>query len=183
MLAISLIEARAAILSSIIVIVYFLPSLYLILKELCRYNRAYQYRVNYFTLYPGFIANILISNTSKKDTITSTVGRIAFTEESSNGRFLYWRDAWDYVMKNPILVVDLEIEIVSIGEGKEHISGYTVPYHAHNDFIHVFTGAGIPGGLVYIGIFATLIIYLFILLYRKYKTEIQNCNIFSCYCL
>ena len=66
-------------------------------------------------------------------------------------------------MKNPIFGSGLgNWKIASIGEGKEHISGYTVPYHAHNDFIHVFTETGIPGGLVYIGIFATLsFIYLF----------------------
>ena len=127
------------------------------------------------TIIPYLIAmlfNIGITNTANKGTITETVGRIAFTEESSNGRFQYWGDALDYVLKNPILASGLgNWKIASISEGKEHISGYTVPYHAHNDFIHVFTETGIPGGLAYLSIFACLTLYLFLLLYRKYKAQ------------
>ena len=173
-LAVSLIEARAAILSSIIVFSLFLAfQLYLIIKKTLPITIGLT-NIG-LTILPyilALLANILISNASKKGTIASTVGRIAFTEESSNGRFQYWGDALDYVLKNPILGSGLgNWKIASIDEGKEHISGYTVPYHAHNDFIHVFTETGIPGGLVYIGIFATLTIYLLILLYRKYKTQ------------
>ena len=39
----------------------------------------------------------------------------------------------------------------------------TVPYHAHNDFIHVFAETGILGGISYIGIFVILTFYLFLL--------------------
>ena len=78
----------------------------------------------------------------------------------------------DYVLDNPILASGLgNWKIASISEGKEHINGYTVPYHAHNDFIHVFTETGIPGGLTYLSIFASLTLYLFLLLYRKYKAH------------
>ena len=174
LLAISLIEARAAILSSIIVFILFsvFQVYQLLYKKVTPKLGITQLGL---TILPYLIAiglNLIITNASKKGTITETVGKIAFTEESSNGRFLYWGDALDYVLKNPIFGSGLgNWKIASIDEGKEHISGYTVPYHAHNDFIHVFTETGIPGGLVYIGIFATLTIYLFILLYRKYKTQ------------
>ena len=173
-LAISLIEARAAILSSIIVIFLFLIfQLYLILNRTLPLKKGVS--IICFTILPYIVAlfvNILISNSSNKDTITNTVGRIAFTEESSNGRFQYWGDAWDFVLKNPIFGSGLgNWKIASIQEGKEHISGYTVPYHAHNDFIHVFTETGIPGGLMYLGLFSLLTFYLFILLYRKYTLK------------
>ena len=125
--------------------------------------------------------NIGITNSANKGTITETVGRIAFTEESSNGRFQYWGDALDYVLKNPIFASGLgNWKIASISEGKEHISGYTVPYHAHNDFIHVFTETGIPGGLTYLSIFVCLTSYLLLLLYQNIKLkEFLNYNIFS----
>ena len=124
------------------------------------------------SLFLAMLFNIGITNSANKGTITDTVGRIAFTEESSNGRFQYWGDALDYVLKNPILASGLgNWKIASISEGKEHINGYTVPYHAHNDFIHVFTETGIPGGLTYLSIFACLTLYLFLLLYRKYKAQ------------
>ena len=173
-LAVSLIEARAAILSTIIVFILFL--LFQVYLLVIKYYHAKQAVLNLvLTIIPYFIAmlfNVGITNSANKGTITDTVGRIAFTEESSNGRFQYWGDALDYVIKNPILASGLgNWKIASISEGKEHISGYTVPYHAHNDFIHVFTETGIPGGLTYLSIFACLTLYLFLLLYRKYKAQ------------
>ena len=158
-LAISLIEARAAILSSIIVLVFFIAfQFYQILVKKVQIKTGI---TNIFlTVFPYVIAlliNITITNSAQKGTRTDTVGRIAFTEESSNGRFDYWGDALDYVLKHPILGSGLgNWKIASIEQGKEHISGYTVPYHAHNDFIHVFTETGIPGGLAYLCIFAVL---------------------------
>lgn len=173
-LAISLIEARAAILSTLVVFVLFL--LFQIYLLLAKHYTLKEGLLNIgLTLTPYLLAllmNVSITSTAKKGTITDTVGRIAFTEESSNGRFQYWGDALDYIKENPIFGSGLgNWKIASISEGKEHISGYTVPYHAHNDFIHVFTETGIPGGLVYIAIFACLTFYLFILLYNKYKAS------------
>lgn len=173
-LAISLIEARAAILSTLVVFILFLLfQVYLLSNK--HYNTKQGLLNLVLTIIPYFLAmlfNIGITNSANKGTITDTVGRIAFTEKSSNGRFQYWGDALDYVLKNPILASGLgNWKIASISEGKEHISGYTVPYHAHNDFIHVFTETGIPGGLTYLSIFACLTLYLFILLYQKYKAQ------------
>ena len=173
-LAVSLIEARAAILSSIIVFFLFLSfQFYQILTKNVTLKRGIvQISLTVLPYLLAIFVNIFITNSDKKGTIGDTVGRIAFTEKSSNGRFQYWGDALDYVLKHPILGSGLgNWKIASIEEGKEHISGYTVPYHAHNDFIHVFTETGIPGGLAYIAIFATLTFYLFLLLYKKYKTQ------------
>ena len=173
-LAISLIEARAAILSTIIV--FFLFLLFQVYLLVIKHYTLKQGVLNLvLTIMPYFVAmlfNITITNTANKGAITDTVGRIAFTKESSNGRFQYWGDALDYVLKNPIFASGLgNWKIASISEGKEHISGYTVPYHAHNDFIHVFTETGIPGGIAYLAIFACLTVYLLLLLYRKYKGQ------------
>ena len=173
-LSVSLIEARSAILSSLIVLVLFLLfQLYLLLAK------YYSLKVGVLnillTLLPYTVAllfNLGITNSAKASSLTDTLGKIAFTEESSNGRFQYWGDALDYVLDNPILASGLgNWKIASISEGKEHINGYTVPYHAHNDFIHVFTETGIPGGLTYLSLFACLTLYLFLLLYRKYKAQ------------
>ena len=173
-LSVSLIEARSAILSSLIVLVLFLLfQLYLLL------TKFYSFKVGVLnillTLLPYTVAllfNLGITKSAKASSLTDTVGKIAFTEESSNGRFQYWGDALDYVLENPIFASGLgNWKIASISEGKEHINGYTVPYHAHNDFIHVFTETGIPGGLTYLSIFTCLTLYLFLLLYRKYKAH------------
>ena len=173
-LSVSLIEARAAILSSIIVLILFVFfQIYIVLSRVLTLKQGLSSVI--LTVLPYIIAlitNTAITNSANKTTITDTVGRIAFTEESSNGRFQYWGDAWDYIKENPIIASGLgNWKIASIGKGKEHISGYTVPYHAHNDFIHVFTETGIFGGLAYLGLFVTLTIYLLILLYNKYKKK------------
>lgn len=174
LLSVSLIEARAAILSTLIVSVLFLSyQIYLLIIK--RKTPKQSFFDISLTLLPYLIAlliNFSLTTTAKKGTITDTVGRIAFTEESSNGRFQYWGDAWDYFKKNPVLGSGLgNWKIASIGEGKEHINGYTVPYHAHNDFIHVFTETGLLGGLAYLGLFLCLTYYLLNLLYVKFRRK------------
>lgn len=173
-LAVSLIEARAAILSSLIVFLLFL--LFQVYLLVIKHYTIQRGLISIgLTILPYLIAlffNLTLTSTANKADITDTVGKIAFTEESSNGRFQYWGDALDYVMKHPIFASGLgNWKIASISEGKEHISGYTVPYHAHNDFVHVFTETGILGGLAYIGLFVCLTVYLLILLYNKYKAQ------------
>ena len=174
LLSISLIEARAAILSSIIVFILFLLfQSYLITKE---NNKLHLFISNFsFIIIPyilSFLLNVIITTSAKKGTLGDTVGRIAFTEKSSNGRFQYWSDAFDYVSKNPLLASGLgNWKIASIWEGKEHITGYTVPYHAHNDFIHVFTETGILGGISYIGLFVLLALYILITIFKKYSQK------------
>ena len=174
-LSVSLIEARSAILSSLLVFILFLIfQVYLLL------SKHYDLKTGFFniglTLLPYIVATFfnlgITSSAAKASTLGETLGKIAFTEESSNGRFQYWGDALNYVLKNPFLASGLgNWKIASISEGKEHISGYTVPYHAHNDFVHVFTETGILGGIAYISIFVCLTFYLFILLYNKFKSQ------------
>ena len=173
-LAIYLIEARAAILSTLLVIFSFI--LYQFITIVLQTVSLKKGFLNlFYTTVPyvlAFTVNLIISKNIQRGSITETVGEIAFTEESSNGRFQYWGDAFDYVIKNPIFGSGLgNWKIASISEGKEHINGYTVPYHAHNDFIHVFTETGIPGGIAYAGIFVILAIYLVVLLFNKFKTK------------
>ena len=173
-LSVSLIEARAAILSSLFVFVLFISFQVnqILKKEINLKQGIYSLLLIITPYFLSLFSNILITNTSSKGSITDTVGRIAFTEESSNGRFQYWGDAWDYIKENPIIASGLgNWKIASIGEGKEHISGYTVPYHAHNDFIHVFTETGILGGFAYLTLFIILTTYLLLLLYKKYKSK------------
>ena len=166
--AISLIEARAAILSTIIVfilvisfIIYQFVSKQISLNQLI--NRLSLISLPYFL---AFFTNIIITSFAndkyRKVAITETLGKISFTEESSNGRFNYWGDAFSYIKENPILASGLgNWKIESIEKGKEHISGYTVPYHAHNDFIHVFSETGIFGGFAYLSLFILIAYYIF----------------------
>ena len=60
-------------------------------------------------------------------------------------------------------------KIESIEKGKEHISGYTVPYHAHNDFIHVFAETGILGGISYLALFILITYYVFLIFKKEHN--------------
>ena len=174
--AISLIEARAAILSTIIVflliLVYFLYSFFknkqnhnFVLKNILLFASPYiiAFLINMFS-------TSFANDKYRKVTIADTLGKISFTEQSSNGRFNYWGDAWNYIQENPIFASGLgNWKIESIEKGKEHISGYTVPYHAHNDFIHVFAETGIIGGLCYFTLFLLIIYYVFKIFQNRYK--------------
>ena len=173
-LSIFLIEARAAILSSFLVLFLLITfQLFTNLKNKKLSVSAIQSILVVTVPYIlAFFVNMAITNSTNRGNIADTVGRISFTEESSNGRFQYWNDAFDYVIRNPLIASGLgNWKIASISEGKEHISGYTVPYHAHNDFIHVFTETGLLGGISYLGIFFCLSFYLIKLLKVKYKEK------------
>ena len=169
-LAISLIEARAAILSTLIVCFSFIS--FLVLESYYQVHKQKPNILNiiilFLTFFISYLSNIILTNISNKKNILDTVGKIAFTKDSSNGRFDYWLDALDYFLVNPFISSGLgNWKIASISEGLEHISGYTVPYHAHNDFIHVFVETGVLGGLSYILIF--LILFYFIINIIKIK--------------
>ena len=172
--AISVLEARAAILSSFIVFIIFLSySLYNLVI-----NRSYLARglPNFLLTIVPYVAAILLNlaftSSQNKGDIGSQLGDIEFTEQSSNGRFQYWSDAYEHIQDHPIIGAGLgNWKIASISYGKEHVIGYTVPYHAHNDFIHIFAEVGVFGGIAYLSLFALLTFFLFRLLYVQRKED------------
>ena len=172
--AVSILYARAAILSSSIVFIIFILFLIFTLFKNKKDKRKNIANIG-LTLTPYLLAilvNIAFTNSQKKGNIGSQLEAIEFTEQSSNGRFQYWGDAYDYVNDNPIIASGLgNWKIASISYGKEHVKGYTVPYHAHNDFIHVFAEVGILGGIAYLSLFLILTFYLFRLLYVQRKED------------
>ena len=176
--AISLIEARAAILSTIIVfilLIFFISYKYIYEKigldklSLKLLSISGPYLI-------AFLLNLYATNFAnekqRKVSIADTIGKISFTEQSSNGRFNYWGDAWRLHKRKSIFASGLgNWKIESIDKGREHISGYTVPYHAHNDFIHVFAETGILGGLSYLALFILITYYLFKVFKTNYRVE------------
>ena len=170
--SISILYARAAILSTFIVFIIFLSySLYQL--YLNRSDLRHSLSNFALTIIPYVLVvfmNLGFTSSQNQGNITSQLGDIEFTEQSSNGRFQYWSDAYNHLVDHPIFGAGLgNWKIASISYGKEHIKGYTVPYHAHNDFIHIFTEVGIFGGIAYISLFFILTFFLFRLIYIKRK--------------
>ena len=182
--AFSVIVARAAILSSLICV-----SIYLLFISYSFIIRERNYssflKKSSYVIIPYLIAiclNLFITNTTKKTyLLADTVAQIEFTEESSNGRFLYWRDALNQISENPFLGCGLgNWKIASIKYGKRHINGYTVPYHAHNDFIQFFAELGILGGILYSGLFVFLFVklILFFIRSKRHEDKLLSCMLF-----
>ena len=157
-LGISLINARAAILSTGLVIFFF--AAFTIFNFVRNKNKSIFFANISFVLLPlllAFIINESLAKNAPTKSLSNTIGLIEFSEKGSNGRFLYWRDVWEQVKDHPLLGSGLgNWKIASIAYGKEHVNGYTVPYHAHNDFLQFAAELGILGFLGYTGLFAIL---------------------------
>ena len=148
--SISVLYARAAILSSFIVFIIFLSySLYnLVINRSNLVKGLPNFLLTIVPYVAAILLNLAFTSSQNKGDITSQLGDIEFTEQSSNGRFQYWSDAFEHIQDHPIIGAGLgNWKIASISYGKNTYKGYTVPYHAHNDFIHVFAEVGILGGI------------------------------------
>lgn len=91
---------------------------------------------------------------------------IEVSYEGSSGRFELWSNALDYIKNHPLIGAGIgNWEIESLPYWKTMLTGYIVPYHAHNDFLEIATEIGILGGVVYFTLF--IIIGIYVLSFRK----------------
>ena len=129
-----------------------------------------------FIILPFFISfftSELLSSSINTNSYADRVETIGLNRQASSGRFDYWGSAFESFIDNPILGSGLgNFKIKSISYGSDYIHGYTVPYHAHNDFIHTATELGIIGFLTYFGSFVILALYL-LKLFRKQADKNQ----------
>ncbi len=85
----------------------------------------------------------------------------ATTDGSIAGRLRFYMVGIEHILSHPIVGSGLgNWKLISILYDKEFINGYVVPYHMHNDFIQIGTELGIPGFLMYLGLFGILLAYI-----------------------
>ena len=115
-----------------------------------------------FVLILGIIFSINRPLNSAFNSNQSVTARLATlnTEDTSVGqRLRYYTQAFETFTENPVLGVGIgNWEIYSIEKDAENIIGYTVPYHAHNDFLEILAETGLPGFILY---FSVLLLPLF----------------------
>ena len=118
----------------------------------------------------GFFLAVFYVNPS----ISSDGGRInnlSIINESSLTRLDFYKEAFLSIMEHPILGVGVgNWKIFGIAAHKEIISGYIVPYHAHNDFLQIAAEIGLIGLMAYISVF----IFAVWALYKYYKKGKQK---------
>ena len=94
----------------------------------------------------------------------SRASTISFStnDGSVNQRLRYYEDVLTHFSSNPIFGVGFgNWKFKSIDYDKKDIFGYTVPYHAHSDFIQIGAELGIIGFVLYLGIFILSFIWSF----------------------
>ena len=174
-IALTIIYARAALISStLIMILFVLYQVYLFFFKEQSFKKSIFHSA--FIVLPfliSFFSSELLSNSLNTRSYTDRVETIGLTREASSGRFNYWESAFESFIENPIIGSGLgNFKIKSISYGADYIHGYTVPYHAHNDFIHTATELGVFGFIAYFGSFLLLALYL-VQLFRKSTSQKQ----------
>lgn len=172
-LALTIIYARAALLSGTLIVLLFIA--YNIYNYATRKTSIEKSLVYIFgVVFPFLVAYFgsqVLSTVYNTKSYSDRVQTIAFNRSASSGRFDYWESAFQSFLENPIFGSGLgNFKIKSISYGADYIKGYTVPYHAHNDFIHTATELGIIGVICYTGVF----VFLAIALLRMFQRSNNN---------
>ena len=161
LILIYLISARATYISAILVsFIFFSYFIYYKLKS--------NFSLSFYLFSPIIILFILVgyivSIDSKNDS-NSKLTSLTVIDESSNNRIILYENALDYIYNNPIIGCGIgNWKIESLPYWKDLMSGYMVPYHAHNDFLELGTEIGLLGALSYLFIF----IYIFLSSIRSF---------------
>ena len=101
--------------------------------------------------------------------VTNRVSSISTIDTSTNQRLTLWENAIDYISNSPFIGCGIgNWKVESLPYWKDLLSGYTIPYHAHNDFLELTAEIGIFGGLSYIFVF----LFLFISIVKRFKSNI-----------
>ena len=99
------------------------------------------------------------------------------SDGSISKRLRFYAAGIDYMFSHPIFGSGIgNWKLVSIFYEKEFMDSYIVPYHAHNDFIQIGGELGIPGLLMYGGIFGMILAYFVFILKSKAS---EKTNLFS----
>lgn len=95
-----------------------------------------------------------------KESVQARINTISLEEYSSNSRLRYYSHAISSILENPFFGIGTgNWELEGTKRDQLNMTGYTVPYHVHNDFLEISAENGIVGGLL----------YFFIILYVLFK--------------
>ena len=125
----------------------------------------------------GYFFVNLTFNSQNPDEISSRISSIALTTEddSINERLGYYSDAVKSIMEFPLFGIGIgNWKIKSIEYAGADVSGYTVPYHTHNDFLQISAEIGVIGGIIYLMIY---LIPIYQVLIKLKNRVLDNLNL------
>ena len=110
-----------------------------------------------FWIFPLVVSFFIFNNslkTSSTSNIYNRLSTIELEDTSVNTRFRYYKHSIEYILENPFTPLGIgNWKIESINWDRLNINGYTVPYHAHNDFLELATEITVFGVFFYLLIF------------------------------
>jgi O-antigen ligase/tetratricopeptide (TPR) repeat protein len=111
--------------------------------------------INYFTFQNSQGINVISRTTS-------------FDDSSTQQRLRFYKAALTSIIESPITGVGIgNWKIYSTKYDKPFMSDYSVPYHAHNDFLEITAELGIIGFILFFGIF----FYISYLIFNSIKSK------------
>jgi O-antigen ligase len=111
-----------------------------------------------------FFSQSFLYQNSKDFSVENRITTYDFqdSKSSANFRLNFYKEAIQGLFDKPFLGYGIgNWKIFSIKYASHRIREYQVPYHAHNDFLHMFAETGIIGGILYFLIYFFPIYYLF----------------------
>ncbi len=173
------ISSRAMIIA--IFSIFLLLSIYLILSYFKSIHSSKELKIIFFSTFFPLIVSISIFQAvlpqNQNINLISRVSTINTEDTSTNSRLRFYNHALTQLFNNPIIGVGIgNWKFESQRYDQKFISGYTVPYHVHNDFLEIATELGSPGLLLY---FSVLLSFLHVL-YKSYKIDPKNSFFYFC---
>ena len=152
--ALSMIQSRASYIAVGLIVLMFLLYLLFLKNE----KTIDKLKTLLFIILP-LLLSITINQTffaSKGANALSRAATISLStnDGSVNQRLRYYKHVITHLKSNPLFGVGFgNWKFKSIDYDKKNMKGYTVPYHAHSDFIQIGAELGILGFLLYAGFF------------------------------
>ena len=146
-----LLSARATFLSLFLVLLF---SLFSLIKS---FNRSILTDSILILFFAGLSSFLVTSITSNSINVSNRLSTINKTDESASLRLTLWDNAIDYISSNPIIGSGIGTwKTESLPYWKDKLTGYKIPYHAHNDFLEITAEIGLIGGFAYLLFFIVL---------------------------
>jgi len=103
---------------------------------------------------------IFLTNSISEISVSNRISSISASDTSTNHRLTLYENALDYIYNNPFIGCGIgNWKVESLPYWKTLLTGYIIPYHAHNDFLEVATETGLLGGLLYFISFASIFVF------------------------
>ena len=149
--------SRGANLTIMIFSIAFLVSGFVFYFKRSRYKPSFIFLLS--IVVPVLVNIFLYKNNDSINFIERTT---KITNASSNQRLRFYKQAIETTIRNPFIGIGRgNWKIKSVDLDKQWVSDYTVPYHAHNDFLEISAETGIIGMLLHYLIFVIIFFFLF----------------------